>query len=142
MAHVLSPILQKQMSLQEEEAPQAYPTTTSLPRQNTIGTSGISHSKKQPSSTPSSTTPTTNGSSPTGAALTPKNTNSSNSKNTPSKTKPPASKGPPPQSSAVPEARTVPRADRERGALLGSIEGFTKGKLKKAKTNDRSAPKI
>jgi hypothetical protein len=27
-----------------------------------------------------------------------------------------------------------------RGALLGSIEGFSKGKLKKASTNDRSAP--
>ena len=71
------------MSLQEEEAPQAYPTTTSLPRQNTIGTSGVTHTgKKRPSSSSASSsslsaTPTSNGTS------TPSNTNSSNSKNTP-----------------------------------------------------------
>ena len=32
------------------------------------------------------------------------------------------------------------RKNNERGALLGSIETFSVNKLKKAKTNDRSAP--
>lgn len=78
------PALQKQMSLQEDESPQAYPTTTSLPRQNTIGTSGVTagaNVKKHSSSS----APATNG---THSNSTHSNTNSSNSKNTPSKTKP------------------------------------------------------
>ena len=50
---------------------------------------------------------------------------------------------PPPPPSADPPVPPVDRPPTEkRGALLSSIEGFTKGKLKKAVTNDRSAPKV
>ena len=41
---ILHLALQKQLSLQEVDEPQAYPTTTSLPRQSSIGTSGITAS--------------------------------------------------------------------------------------------------
>ena len=37
MTGISSLPLQKQLSLQEAEEPQSYPTTTSLPRQHTIG---------------------------------------------------------------------------------------------------------
>lgn len=44
--------------------------------------------------------------------------------------------------SAVPPAPAAAQAAPVRGALLGSIQGFSKGGLKKAETNDRSAPTI
>ena len=48
---------------------------------------------------------------------------------------PPPPPPPPPSAGAPP-----PKATGERKDLLSSIEGFKKGKLKKAETNDRSAP--
>lgn len=54
------------------------------------------------------------------------------------------SAAPPPPLSQPPEPRPQPPPAHsgKRGALLSSIETFSKGKLKKAETNDRSAPKI
>ena len=51
---------------------------------------------------------------------------------------------PPPAGAAPPSPRPTPPPSRssDRGALLGSIEGFKKGKLKKTVTNDRSGPLI
>jgi len=50
---------------------------------------------------------------------------------------------PPPPPSSLPEAASKqPAAGSERSALLGSIQGFQKGSLKKAQTVDKSAPKI
>lgn len=51
---------------------------------------------------------------------------------------PPPAPGPPPP--PPPSSGLPPPPDAGRTALLGSIEGFSKGKLKKAQTNDRSAP--
>lgn len=47
---------------------------------------------------------------------------------------------PPPPAPPAPPAFTPPPASNDRKKLLGSIEGFKKGKLKKSETNDRSAP--
>jgi PX domain-containing protein kinase-like protein len=50
---------------------------------------------------------------------------------------------PPPKPPAAPKAPPPPAAGRKepgRGALLGSIEGFKKGGLKKTVTVDKSAP--
>ena len=187
--------LQKQLSLQESDEPQSYPTTTSLPRQSTIGTSGVSASSSarsksaQSNHTPSPAS-TTNGHSKSVSPVS--NTSNNNSK---SKTKgiyiPYSSKlsrekifvnfavfmpvsesflcnclkarwnvdvhfvytchtvmltfiptAPPPPSDTPPQPRPQASRGSERGALLGSIEGFAKNKLKKAVTNDRSAPKV
>ena len=50
---------------------------------------------------------------------------------------------PPPPTVATSHSRpTSPPTSKGRGALLDSISGFSKGKLKKAETNDRSAPKV
>ena len=52
---------------------------------------------------------------------------------------------PAPPTSSPPEPRPQPPEGREnnkRGKLLSSIEGFSKGKLKKTVTHDRSAPKL
>lgn len=51
---------------------------------------------------------------------------------------PPAAPPPPVPAATAPP----PKASSERGALLGSIHSFSKTKLKKTVTNDRSAPKI
>lgn len=50
----------------------------------------------------------------------------------------PAAPAPPPP--PAPQ-RTQP-GNHQRGALLSSIEGFKKGGLKKAQSNDRSGPKV
>ena len=47
---------------------------------------------------------------------------------------------PPPSSVANGQESKVPPAGNERLALLGSIETFAKGKLKKAATVDKSGP--
>ena len=43
-----------------------------------------------------------------------------------------------------PPAQSLPKAsnDSARNALLGSISGFNKGKLKRCETVDKSAPKL
>ncbi|CAG2221955.1 PXK [Mytilus edulis] len=52
----------------------------------------------------------------------------------------PAPPPPPPPTSGP--AAPPPPASNERGALLGSIQNFSKGGLKKAVTVDKSAPKV
>ena len=47
---------------------------------------------------------------------------------------------PPPPPPGPPPPVVKSAAPQNRGALLNSIEGFSKGKLKKAETNDRSTP--
>lgn len=51
---------------------------------------------------------------------------------------PPPGPGLPPP----PPPAAVPKPQPGRGAMLSSITGFNKGKLKKAVTNDKSAPKV
>jgi PX domain-containing protein kinase-like protein len=115
--------LKKQMrSVDEGGEAVVYPTTTVLPRSNTtIGATSVKAPKQKSTSEPngpsSSTTATT----------------------TKQKSKSPSSAPPPQSQSAAPQP---PPASTERGALLSSIHGFKKGKLKKAETSDRSAPKV
>lgn len=47
---------------------------------------------------------------------------------------------PAPPTTPAPEPTPPPAKTGERGALLNSIESFTKGKLKKTVTKDRSGP--
>jgi len=47
---------------------------------------------------------------------------------------------PPPAAPPPPTASAPPAMTKDRGALLSSIEGFKKGKLKKAQTVDKSGP--
>ncbi|EDO48255.1 predicted protein [Nematostella vectensis] len=54
---------------------------------------------------------------------------------------PPPVAAPPPPVSPPPPAAAPPKTEG-RGALLSSISGFSKTGLKKAMTNDRSAPKV
>ena len=49
---------------------------------------------------------------------------------------------PPPQTTTNPTTSKSPVEQPGRGALLSSISGFNKVGLKKAETNDRSAPKL
>ncbi len=55
---------------------------------------------------------------------------------------PPAPPPAPPPVQQSQEKRPPPSTGQGRGQLLNSISGFSKGKLKKAVTNDRSAPKV
>ncbi|XP_065829723.1 PX domain-containing protein kinase-like protein [Oscarella lobularis] len=55
---------------------------------------------------------------------------------------PSAPAAPPPPPPAAAAAPPPSSSNSKRGALLGSITGFSKNNLKKAKTNDRSAPKV
>ena len=47
---------------------------------------------------------------------------------------------PPPAPGPPPPGKMPPKASGGRKDLLGSIEGFSKGKLKKASTVDKSGP--
>lgn len=57
---------------------------------------------------------------------------------------PPPAPGAPPPPAPPPPGNSAPAAapPPARAALLGSIAGFSKKGLKKAVTNDRSAPKV
>ena len=78
--------LQKQLSLQESEEPPSYPTTTSLPRQSTIGTSGVTASSSvrsksaQSNHTPSPASSATNGHSKSVSPVSNASNNNSKSK--------------------------------------------------------------
>ena len=82
-------LFQKQLTIQELEEPLSYPTTTSLPRQSSIGTSGVTASASvksksaQSNHTPSPAAATTNGH---GKSVSPSSSNTSNN-NSKSKTK-------------------------------------------------------
>jgi hypothetical protein len=60
---------------------------------------------------------------------------------TPPPPPPPAMNAPPPPPPPPPTAAPPPAASGDRNQLLSSITDFSLGKLKKAKTNDRSTPK-
>ena len=49
---------------------------------------------------------------------------------------------PPPAPGPPPPGKMPPKATGGRKDLLGSIEGFSKGKLKKASTVDKSGPQL
>ncbi|CAI8044212.1 PX domain-containing protein kinase-like protein [Geodia barretti] len=119
--------LKKQMkSVDEGGEAEAYPTTAILPRSNTtIGATSVKAPKQKSTSQPNGPSSSTTA---TGTTTTTKQ-----------KAKSPSS-APPPQSQ--PAAPQPPPASTERGSLLTSIHGFNKGKLKRAETNDRSAPKV
>eukprot|EP01125_Pyxidicula_operculata_P001959 TRINITY_DN1190_c0_g6_i1.p1 TRINITY_DN1190_c0_g6~~TRINITY_DN1190_c0_g6_i1.p1 ORF type:complete len:422 (-),score=122.90 TRINITY_DN1190_c0_g6_i1:191-1456(-) len=55
---------------------------------------------------------------------------------------PPPARGPPPPPPAAGGPTQMPAPQEGRGDLLSSIEKFKKNNLKKAVTNDRSAPKL
>eukprot|EP00043_Microstomoeca_roanoka_P025705 m.9560 g.9560 ORF g.9560 m.9560 type:complete len:577 (-) comp5768_c0_seq2:143-1873(-) len=55
---------------------------------------------------------------------------------------PPAQAPPPPSPPASESVSPPPASSNGRGALLGSIQGFKKGGLKKTETNDRSGPSL
>ena len=67
-----------------------------------------------------------------------------NSTQTPTPPPPPqAAPAPPPPPPVTSQSRpSAPPTSKGRGDLLNSISGFSKGKLKKAETNDRSSPKV
>ena len=113
--------IRKQMSVDSaQEGDAAYPTSK-LTRQTTVATSNPSSSSSSSSSASKDKTT---------------KTNKQKSSSTSSVPPPPQSQPPEPQS------QPVPKRSGNRGALLGSIEGFSKGKLRKSVCNDRSAPKL
>ncbi|XP_065067349.1 PX domain-containing protein kinase-like protein [Rhopilema esculentum] len=72
------------------------------------------------------------------------NSSKRNSVSSPPPPPPQSAPAPPPQPpvAPAPSQPTAPTSSKGRGQLLDSISGFSKGKLKKAETNDRSAPKV
>ena len=154
--------VQKQMSLQETEEPAGYPTTSSLPRQNTISSATPSSTKpKSPANHVTSTASSKQPATKTTTKTTSKGTqfphnciqkhNSEVHVLVSSSTKllyrcespflPPPAPAPPPPSASPPAPRAAPPpSDSSRGSLLDSIHSFAKGKLKKPETKDRSGP--
>ena len=112
--------IRKQMSLDSSQVDEKGYPSSKLTRQSTVSTS-------------------TSTSTSTSSSTAEKTSKASKAQKTSS-----ISAAPPPPKSQPPEPRSQPPPSRSsssnRGALLGSIEGFSKGKLRKSVCYDRSGP--
>jgi PX domain-containing protein kinase-like protein len=119
----------KHASAPTEEEEESYPTTMLQQPTKTSSTT---------SSSSSTTTHKTSSSSGSKSSSSKKSSSKSSSKST----QPPPAPGAPPPPAPPPPPPPTTSGSSERGALLSSIHTFSKKGLKKAVTNDRSAPKV